>query len=570
MSQTLNINYQNLTDLLSEAKTEEVLDALEKALSDQPNHTDYLKEVILLSNNHSQLQRARRIDIIGFQNYTTKSNQINNALLEIITDLKEGKAYSSHKTETISLVGFRKIATLLSFLLVAIFAAIGVAAYYFLIDKKEKKIQWECPTYSSLPFKVLVLPFHKELPAGRIPPHQHLVSRLENFSKEESLALQIGTIQPEGVIQAVYTQEEANQYGSKCQPDMLVWGRADILDEKTGLVVHYLLTNPTNFQWLSDFDIEGKTSILLKDALTPTSFKGATQQIEEALEKILRATVAFKSKEYGKVTAIYDSISEEVTNLTTKETDRNLQYMNAESLWKSNQQEKAIATYTNILKEEPNATLALNNRAHLQLEQKEWGKALADFNALETLDKATYETYYKKAEIHEQLGNLGAAEKDYKKAEAASPTQMKATIKDQLQRVEKKIVVKKDKISKSKKPKPNRPNNSASTPRPASPQITKEAVVKNLLKEAVDNNAIGATMEAEKNVMEVLKNHPKNKKALKELIRAKYFQDNTISISDLKKHPYLKNVDSLSLKKLKDPVLDAIIRNERFTNKQLK
>ena len=134
MPASLNINYRKLTDLLSEAKTEEVLDALERALTNQPNYTDYLKEVVVLSNNYSQLQRARRIDIIGFQNYTTKSNQITNALLEIIEDLKEGKAFQDHQTKPISFVGVWKIMAIFSFLLVGLLAVIG-AVYYFSIQE---------------------------------------------------------------------------------------------------------------------------------------------------------------------------------------------------------------------------------------------------------------------------------------------------------------------------------------------------------------------------------------------------------------------------------------------------
>jgi len=564
MPTPLNINYQTLIDLLSEAKTEEVLDVLEQALTSQPNYSDYLKEVVVLSNNHNQLQRARRIDIIGFQNYTTKSNQITNALLEIIEDLKEGKAYQAHETKSISLVAFWKIAAILAFILLGILAAISAGAYFFLMDK-EKEIQWECPTYSDLPFKVLVLPFHKELPPGRIPPHQHIVSRLENFSKKENLAVDIGTLQTGGVIPPAYTQEEALVYANKCNPDMLVWGKADILDAKTGVVVHYLLTNPTQFEWISDFDVEGRTSILLKDALTPTSFKGATQQIENALEKLLKVTVAFKSKDYKAVVNFQESLPEANNNLkVTKKIDRDIQYMKAESYVKLNEPKKAITTYTKILEVEPDASLALNNRAHLQLEQKELGKALADFNALETLEKATYETYYKKAEIHEQLGNLGAAKKDFQKAEVVSPTPMKANIQDQVQRVEKKIIIKKDKISKDKKPKPVKPTPPPNAPTPASPQTPKDVAVNTLLEEAIDNNVIGAIQEAEEKVMEVLKKQPKNKKALKEYIKTKYFQDNTISLSDLKKYPYLKNIDSITLRKLKDPVLDVILQNGKI------
>ena len=556
MPTPLNIKYQYLIDLIGEAKTEQVLEDLATALKDQPAYAAYNKEVTLLSNNFSQLQRAKRIDVIGFQNYTTKSNQINNALLEILEDLKEGKAYHSHNVESISFTGFWKIASILAILLLGILGGIGAASYFFFFNKEEK-IEWECPAYNSPSFKVLVLPFHNELPTGRTAPHKHIVSRLTAFSKEENLAVHIGTIQPDGAINAIYDEAEAEEYIQECKPDMLVWGQADILDATTGITVHYSLKDPIQFEWLTDFETDGKIDTVLQDALTSASFEGATEQIEEVLERILKVTVAFKEKNYSAIAKLPASGLTETTMAVEKAITLNMQYIEAESYKNENEPEKAIATYSKILAAEPTATLALNNRAHLQYKQKQWDEALADFNTLETLDAANPEIIFKKATIHETLGNLGAAKTDYSRAEKGCPPRMKKPIKENIQRVEKKIATEKDKNSRRRGTTPT----NSSVPRPVRPQISKDASVESLLEQAIINNRIGANKEAEAKAIAILEKDSKNKKAIKELIKAKYFQDNSIDLSDLKKDPNLRKIDSMTLKKLKDPVLEAVLRN---------
>ena len=81
------------------------------------------------------------------------------------------------------------------------------------------------------------------------------------------------------------------------------------------------------------------------------------------------------------------------------------------------------------------------------------------------------------------------------------------------------------------------------------------------MEQAIINNRIGANKEAEAKAIAILEKDSKNKKAIKELIKAKYFQDNSIDLSDLKKDPNLRKIDSMTLKKLKDPVLEAVLRN---------
>ena len=569
---TPNINYRLLKTWISDARTEEVLDNLEEVLSNKPSYKAYLNEVILLSSSFSTLEQGRRIDILNFQNYTTKVNQINQALLSILDDLEAGKELT-RSVAKIPIYPYWKMVMPFFILMLVLLGLVAGGIYYFINNGQGTNTPtpppteelWTCPTFKKDYFKVLILPFQNEPLPGTTPPYNLIASHLNDFSEKEDLHAQIARVQPDGAIKAIVYKEEAEVYIVKCDPDMLIWGQATIKDDKTAISINYSILNPSEFEYISDFEPEGKRETLLTDALLPSTFQGTTQEIEEVLKKLLKVTVAFSNKDYPSVIKELEVTSTAPSFGTSAAANMWIVYAEAESYKKTNQIEKAIDTYSEVLAVEPTATLALNNRAQLNLKQQNLDEALADFNTIETLEKADYEVYYKKGEIHEKLGNLGAAKQDFSRAKSVSPPKAKPTIESHLKEVVEKIEVEKRKLSNTEKSVVNRPSSTGPIPNPGRPQTTKELNL--LLKQAKANNKVGYADKAEKATMELLKKDPKNKKALKELVRSKYFQDNSVDITELQKIPYLKDLDSAALMQLHDPVMKCIIWNERVGKK---
>jgi len=569
---TPNINYRLLKTWISDARTEEVLDNLEEVLSNKPSYKAYLNEVILLSSSFSTLEQGRRIDILNFQNYTTKVNQINQALLSILDDLEAGKELT-RSVAKIPIYPYWKMVMPFFILMLVLLGLVAGGIYYFINNGQGTNTPtpppteelWTCPTFKKDYFKVLILPFQNEPLPGTTSPYNLIASHLNEFSEAEDLHAQIARIQPDGAIDAIVYKEEAKDYIAKCDPDMLIWGQATIKDDKTAISINYSILNPSEFEYISDFEPQGKKETLLTDALFPSTFKGTTQEIEEVLKQLLKVTVAFSNKDYPSV------IKELEGPLTAPSIEFSLasnmwiNYVGAKSYRETNQKDKAIAAYSEVLEIEPTATLALNNRARLNLEQENWDEALADLNTIENLDKADYEVYYKKGEIHEKLGDLGAAKDNFFRAKSVSPPKAKPTIESHLKEVVEKIEVEKRKISNTEKSVSSAPSSTGKTPNPGRPQTTKD--LNQLIEQAEANNKVGDTKKAEAAIMKVLKDDPKNKKAMKELIRAKYFQDNSVDITELQKIPYLKDLDSAALEQLHDPVVKSIIRNGRVGKK---
>lgn len=575
MASTLNINYQELKSFISNDKTEEVLAVLKEKLQSKPPYTDYLNEVIILSGNLTKLNSARRIDILNLQHYTTKVNQINSALLELLDDLKDGKALNPN-LENIQLPPYWKIAAPFLIGITILASILGAVTYYFLTKNAPppstpSAIDWSCPSFDDNVFEVLVLPFHDELPEGRTAPHKQIVKRLNEYCQEENLAAQVGRIQPDETIKAISDESEARNYTTKCQPDMLVWGLANMLKENTAITINYSILNKTGLGRISDFSPEGTLDTLLQAAYFSSTFEGATFQIETVLKKLLKTMVAFNQRDYPAVVAKSVASGEDPLVPSAVDTSKEavyIAYVKAESHIHLKEVEDAINEYTKVLEVEPTEVLALNNRAHLNFRKKRLDKALVDLNTIETLGKADYEIYYKKAEIHEYLGNLGAAKKDFAKAKAMSPTQMQRTINSNLKQVEKKIQLEKTRIIPEINPVPVDPNSISENTSTFINQTTKDIQLNTRLEQAELKNDIGNIKAAASTSIDILSKDPTNKRAIRTLIKAKYFQNGAITLKELQQTPQLKNIDLLQLKRFNDPICNIIIRNELLAQKK--
>ncbi len=573
MASTLNINYQALKSLISSDKTEEVLAILEKELQSKPQYTDYLNEVIILSGNLTKIDSARRTDTLSLQEYTTKANQINTALLGLLDDLKEGKTLNPTITNTPSAPFWKTLPFLIGMTVLA--SIVGATTYYFLTKENTSPpitpspIAWSCPTFDNQLFEVLVLPFHDDLPEGRTAPHKQIVKRLNEYCQKENIAAQVGRIQPDETIKAISDESEARNYTTKCQPDMLVWGLANFLEGNTAITTSYSILNKTGLGRISDFSPEGTLDTLLQAAYFSSTFEGATSQIEAVLEKLLKTMVAFNQGDYSAVVAKSAASGSGPLAPVTVDTSKEamfIAYVKAESHIRQKETDAAISEYTKVLEVAPTEVLALNNRGHLNFEKKRFDKALVDFNTLETLGKADYEIYYKKGESHEFLGNLGAAKKDFAKAESLSPPQMKKTINTNSKRVEKKIQIEKKRIVPEINPIPVDPNavseNNSSTT--FVNQTTKDIQLNTRLEQVERKNAIGDFKNAALMSIDILSENPNNERAIRNLINSQQFQNSTITLKELQEIPQLKNIDINQLRRFNDPICNIVLQNERL------
>ncbi len=540
MSSTSPINFAELKQLISQSKTRQALDSLAAQLFGT-QHTAYQNELILISNNLKQLERAKRIDILNFQDYTTKANQINESLLSLINNLEAGKKLKPSKQ--IKLFPFWKIALLLAGLFMVVLGVIGGGVYYLLnqSDEGPQESDWVCPDFKEdARFKVLVLPFHDHLP-DELPtaPHKSITSHLNAFCSSKNMDAQVSRLQNDGQVSALAEESETAPYIEKCSPDMVIWGRIGMNQKQLAVSTRFFITDPVKFERIAESQSSGMENTVLQSFHFDHHFSKATKHIE----KIFQLIFDFRNENFAAVVESADQLPNMSSDTINSEANVLFAYMVAQSHEKLNNPKAAIEAYTKVLAINPTESLALNNRASLNMQKQQYGTALVDLSMLINLQKADYEVYEKRAKANEELGNLGAAKDDLKEAAEKCPESRKPQIKQNIRRIDLQI-------------------REIHVP-PASPGGSLAPATS--ADQASTFNRIGDYQMAERTSADALHAQPNNQLATQELIKAKFQQNSGITITQLKQDPQLQNIDKATLQSFNNPIFETIIQNEETT-----
>lgn len=559
MSKKLNIDYQNLKNLVQESKTKEVLEVLVKEVPQLGIYEAYHRKIIIHISDLHELEGEKSVNTINPDEYDRKLNQIKIATLRLLDDLKAGRQQPVKKEEKKKMAVWQ-----IALLIFSLIGSIAGLSYLFMNTEPKPPIDitqenWQCPNFRPMAdFKVLVLPFQDQH-NGTNKPHKLIAQKLERFCLQEKIPAGAGIIQKDEGIGILVSKEEARPYIEECEPNMIVWGTAMAASDNQDVSINYYINDKAEFIWLSDHNVEGYVDTLIERPTSYLGYQGATYKIEEVLI-LLKQTIALKTNQPEKAIGL----AKETSQIQDKEAKLISNHLLAESYQRVGQSEKAIETYTKALEIAPNDALSLNNRAHLNLRKKNFNGALTDLDRMVITKQANYETYIKRAEINEELGNLGEAKKDLNQAKGMSPPKNSNRVIDgQIKGLDIKIEVLKNTQAPA--------NPSTSTSGGRTPTITKPTVGSSVvatnpaaiksIQEATKANQIGSYQKAESKAMKVLKKDAKNKEALTQLIKAKYFQNKNITITELKKSRYLQDIDKAKLTALKDPVFKSIIQN---------
>ena len=218
---------------------------------------------------------------------------------------------------------------------------------------------------------------------------------------------------------------------------MVVWGNTTLIDEVLNITTKYAIVNPYEFTQISTDNQTQFVDTKLHNFGSPADFEKATFQIQEVLITLLKVLIAYENKDYSTVV----KKGKEIEEITKDEPNIMLAFIEAESHYKLGNTTEAIDAYGKVLDIDPTTTLALSNRAHLSLEQKELSTALADLTTLiDIADKPDYETYQKRAIVNEELDDLGAAKADLMQAKKLCPKPKKQQIEQQINTIDTKII----------------------------------------------------------------------------------------------------------------------------------
>ena len=249
----------------------------------------------------------RQKGIVSFDNAKLSYNQITNQLLGIASRLESG-AFQDEVKEQRQRVRWGLLIGL------PLFVALAWGAFIFLSPQKNPD-GYTCPGFNPIAdFKIFVLPFQ---PIGInktvTETHRRIKDRLEELSSEEKLNTSCGTTQETdfALNDEIYpdTPEEAETFGNKCNPDLIIWGTTENIDNQVTIRRKFKFLNVGERFTLGKIrEAGGEIRLKWSKNLQPLPrVMALTGQIEE----ILLGIVAFNSGKTDKAIALLSTAETE-------------------------------------------------------------------------------------------------------------------------------------------------------------------------------------------------------------------------------------------------------------------
>ncbi len=411
---------------LLKGKTEEALTEIAGFLDKQGTSAiDEYNLVIKLTNQFRQTKQSELANLISFEDAQVIYSQINNSLLTLLKNLEtpESKSVLLKKKRPIW-----PFATLGGLLLVA-------AAAYFLWPGTEAE---SCPTFApDTAFDILVLPFNPltgeevtpthrlfEIGLNRLIDDYDLTGEANVESYAESIALQDDY--PTGV-------QDARGISENCGSQLIIWGITEKLPDnnQTILTTNYLFIEEDDIHLdrqelgmdaelsASDIVMELPERGLQKDTIA--SFSSISDNLPPHLESRLKFLLGVYAHEKGDNIATQKLLGEWPKDPLDAESTQIWATLLADSYLKTDEEEKAEATYSRLIEADPSNALARNNRALLYYKKGEYGMAIQDLNVnLKNNSKDTL-ALTTRSYIFLKEGMIEQAEADLNRAKKLDP-----------------------------------------------------------------------------------------------------------------------------------------------------
>lgn len=416
---------QKVRERLLKGQTEEALSVLGTYLDQQGTPAiDNYNRVIQLTAQYQQTKRSEQANLLAFDDAQVVYSQINNALLSLVKELETPERSTKLNKK-------RRLlwpALLVGLLLVT-------TAAYFLWPSQEEE---SCPSFRpDTDFDILVLPF-KPIGAEEVTPAHTLFeiglnrliddNELTGEANVESYAETIASTEdyPTGV-------QAARMISQNCGTQLIIWGITEKLAQsgKTILTTDYLFLDEESIHIdrqelgmdaeLSASDIVMKFPERGQQRDTISSFSSITENLPSHLESRLKFLLGVFAHEKGNNIATQQLLEEWPEEPLDPESTQIWATLLADSYLKTNEEEKAAATYSKLIEADPDNTLARNNRALLYYKKGEYAMAIQDLNTNLKNNRQDTVALTTRSYIFLKEGMLRQAEEDLERAKELDP-----------------------------------------------------------------------------------------------------------------------------------------------------
>ncbi len=427
---------KKIKELIATAELDQAIQKLLDFFNDKEMFRALKNKVLFIKSSYSKAKKDESLGLSSAEARKLSYNKTSNQLLEIADELESGafeKALEEKKKRRSRTgIGVAVGAALLIVLFL-------VSPFSPLRDKDRSP--YRCPTFKmpnvsagspELYLKFALCPLQPVDRNGQIAgtvTGVHKLIRRNLLSKVETVGIDVGVelIGPDkfALDEKNYplTFTNARQIGQGCDADLLVFGTTEDLGDQ--LIINHKFTFLTHGETFKLGKIQqAEESVNTTEATTTITTEGsfvdtvssftsisAGDEIIDELESVLLGIAAYYQ---GKKEESIELLSSVAPKDSATSLMRGM--FLADAYLASNNNEKALAAYTEVLETHPNYGLAANNRAMLNYWANNWEEAIEDFNTrLEQAPTDTAALWYR-GSAYLKAEMLDLAEKDLETA----------------------------------------------------------------------------------------------------------------------------------------------------------
>ena len=377
-----------MTQILQQAKTllakgnlDKTFKLLKEFCASNPKYKNIANLLIQYESKFSQIKKDEATGIISIDNARIGYNRTTKDLLNLIQKVEKGDFSGSLETMDNNAPKKKQFIPIIAIILIGV---IGLFVYQKALKPRQHTPTAKvCPDFkSTAKFNIMVLPF-TDISGGNqhIPIHKQLKNRLIKFSRNHHLntSVDLSEINPADDKQYPDDNAAAKKLCKKCRANLIIWGTYEKQAADKTIV-------NTDFQFVLDHDqlSFGQYQINEDNELSTIpsiSSIASSGSISSSIEDQISLILGVAANQMGE-----DQAAIELLESATKPADKQLATMAgmalADSYIETNNEQKAVKTYTKILNLNPKNELALSNRAALSQKTGDYKTALKDTKSL--------------------------------------------------------------------------------------------------------------------------------------------------------------------------------------------
>lgn len=404
---------------LAKGNFDKTFQSLKELFQSDDKYNNLSTLLLQYQTQYAKIKEDEALGVISIENARIGYNRVTKGLVDLIKNAENNDLSGPQASRDSNAPTNRQFLPILAIILVGI---IGFFVYYNVLKTKPNKpsvttTEKKCPDFKpQSAFNILVLPFKNYAAGPKNNLHVAFRDRLNRYAEKNNLntSAKVSKIDPDN---ANYPdgKDEARAIARNCNAKLIIWGSY----EKETSADFTIVT--TEFQFLDiekhpnyallDLDVDNQLDTI--SSISSIASEGVlSSEIEGDIEKLLLGLIARSQNKEDIAIKYFESV-----NPNDKKTSMLAEIALADTYISTNQPNKAIATYTKILDKRPKNTIALTNRAALNLQKGNYKDALKDTNKRIKINPKDKEARAARLHIQIKSGNVEAAKKEAKELE---------------------------------------------------------------------------------------------------------------------------------------------------------